>query len=1114
MQYNKSVEVIWNKKDPLFLNEEDTPDRQIRVAAYCRTSTQHDSLVQSLKNQVKHFTRYIKSKKEYKLIGIYTDSATSGSDKSKRPGFLRLLRHCEERKIDLILTKSISRFSRNSEDLLDAVRRLKELNIGVIFEEEKISTFTVGNDFLISTLAAVAQEEIRNTSETVKLAYKQRFKKGIPQFKRILGYRVINEEDRPKVEIIEKEASIVQEIFYMYLEGKGLNEIAREMVRKGHLTQKGKKEWDGSNIKCILTNYRYTGNILSKVFSDGKSINDSKEDGYQYLIENYHEPIITQETFDMVQKKLKDSRKARSLEFNHQTNHLLGRVICGACGSKCHRKNNRMFQCKLRRKSKKLCNTSAVSERKVFNTVKKAFKIRYDFSNKQVLLNLQRDLERMNANDHFEYHRLSLSNKLEAAYEFEKLASDKEYEEAVRYRKEVENDFIKQEELWEQLEYDREYRNKSIEWVSQITDKEKFLEELTIERMRGWVRKITLYSNASCLVHWMDNVETQIGDCIIRNKQKKEQSTIKHNRSEEAKPMTMGINNNLAITQDNSKPEVLKIDNSQYLKEPKFWKISRGEHILEQLNKKPKTRKRVCAYCRVSTDLEDQKSSYTFQIAYYTYLIMKNPEYEFSGIYADEGISATQSNNRIQFQRMIADAAAGKFDRLITKSISRFARNTVDCLKYIRLLKSYGVSIFFEKENIDTKDEKSEVLITVYGALAQDESRNISENIRWGRLKKVQRGISPQPGKCYYGFDTDENERWKINEKQAVIIKRIYHDYLYNDKSPRTIAKELTEEGVVNQYGNTVWYQDRVAEMLESEKYAGHLMMYNYYKEDVMSKKGRNKGKFPRYLIEHHHDPIIDQKTWDEVQEKRRQRAEKYNYNTGKKYEYRDFSKKFYCSQCGTVLGHVTQTYKLKDNTIRARHHWRCRAAIGRTFAEKCKASSVRDMNIEHTFMSMLLEIKRSSTFLKEVQDSINRISLNGREVKKVEDIRSKRELLYQELYKLVKSIQGISIDKVSYLTDEILDLEKIIDEYESRKEKALKLKEELNWFKKAISSIQDFNPKKERVKFREDIFNRIVDKGTVYPDGRIIYDLIFEVQWTAYGNEHHIWRLPMKNSK
>lgn len=162
--------------------------------------------------------------------------------------------------------------------------------------------------------------------------------------------------------------------------------------------------------------------------------------------------------------------------------------------------------------------------------------------------------------------------------------------------------------------------------------------------------------------------------------------------------------------------------------------------------------------------------------------------------------------------------------------------------------------------------------------------------------------------------------------------------------------------------------------------------------------------------------------------------------------------------------------------------------------------------------MSMLQEIKKSSKFLNDAQDSINRISLNDREEKIVEDIKDKQESLYQELYKFVKSIQRIAIDEVSYLTDEILELQKILDDYESRKEKALKLKEELDWFSKTISSIEDFNSEIERIEFREDIFNRIVDKGTVFPDGRIVYDLIFEIQWTAYGNERQIWRLPMKD--
>lgn len=1112
---NKLVEVIWRESDELFLDSKDAHDKFIRVAAYCRTSSEKDKHINSLNNQIQYFTKYIEEKKDYKLIGIYTDRAISGRNKKKRPGFLRLLRHCEEEKIDLILTKSISRFSRNSQDLLETIRRLKELNIGVIFEEEKISTLSITNEFLITTLAGVAEEEARNLSEMFKLAYKQRFMKGIPKFFRILGYQVNYIDGKPQIYIIEEEAIIVRKIFDLYMKGISMSEIARQMMKKGYETQKGKDKWAWFNIKCILTNYRYTGNIKSKIFKENEYFNDPVNNAkdYQYIIENYHDSIINQELFDLVQKKIDKNRKNGYAELKYQTNHLSGRVFCGTCGSKWYKKSNKSFQCKLSLIDKHLCNRAPVSEINVIDMMKKAFTIRYDFLDSQVLKKLQRDIEKTNFNDHFEYHRMSFGNKLEAAREIEKLALEKdcEYEAAKLNRQEIEENFREKEEVWEQIENDRKYRDMAIEWMKHINDKEVFLQQITIEYMRAWIREITIFTCDSCVIHWMDNMELKIGDCIALQEHKTEY--LRSQKEIKKEDLTLKFTNTVDTKKSESNPAVLKIYNREYLKESLNWQLMNSkENIQKLVSTKNKVKTRVCAYCRVSTDHDDQKSSYSFQIAYYTYLIMKNPDWSFCGIYADEGISATQANNRTQFQKMISDASAGKFDRIIIKSISRFSRNTVDCLKYVRLCKSMGVSIFFERENIDTLDKKSEVLLTVYSSLGQEESRNLSENVKWGNLKKIERGIVSQPGKKYYGFDTDEENRWKINEDQAAVVRRIYSDYLLKDKSVGTIAKELTEEKIANQYGNTLWYRDRVTGMLESEKYAGHMMLYKYFSEDVLAKTRKNdKGYHAKYFIENHHEAIINQKMWDEVQLKRKQRAEKYNFNTGKKYEYTDFSKKLYCAKCGTVLGHITKTSTLKNNEIKARHLWRCRVAIGRTFASKCDTPSIREESIKHTFMSMLLEMRKTDYLKQEVQKAISIIKLNENELTLLDETKKKMEGLYQELYRTVKSHRGIDMSSVSNLTDKIMKLQKCIDELNEREERSQVIQKEFDWFVGVIKTVEDFDPEQERIEFREDIFNRIVEKGIVFRDGRIIYDLVFGIQWTTHGNQRQNWRLKMK---
>lgn len=189
----------------------------IRVAAYCRTSTSHDEMTKSLENQVRHYTRFIREQENFKLVGIYYDRGKSGMTKEKRPGFQRLLRHCEEQKIDLILTKSVSRFSRNSKDLLEIVDHLKELGISVYFERENINTSDLKNKFFLTAIAAIAQEESRTISEITKWGFEKRFQKGIPHFQPQLGYNVIENKNVSVVTINEDEAAVVREFFRRFV---------------------------------------------------------------------------------------------------------------------------------------------------------------------------------------------------------------------------------------------------------------------------------------------------------------------------------------------------------------------------------------------------------------------------------------------------------------------------------------------------------------------------------------------------------------------------------------------------------------------------------------------------------------------------------------------------------------------------------------------------------------------------------------------------------------------------------------------------------------------------------------------------------------------------------
>lgn len=237
-------------------------------------------------------------------------------------------------------------------------------------------------------------------------------------------------------------------------------------------------------------------------------------------------------------------------------------------------------------------------------------------------------------------------------------------------------------------------------------------------------------------------------------------------------------------------------------------------------------KKRVCAYGRVSTDDEEQLTSYNSQIKYYTEKIKSNPDWEFVGIYADEGISGTQVKNRTEFQRMIDDAMNGKIDIILAKSISRFARNTVDTLKYVRDLRDRKVDIYFEKENIHTLDLDSEVFLTVYSAFAQAESESTSQNVKLGLKAMMKRGEYVGSPDCY-GFDWNkETKQLDINEEQSEVVRMIFNWYV-SGMGCRRIANKL-EEMKIPSYTGARWSTSSVSNMIHQEKYVGDLLQQNH----------------------------------------------------------------------------------------------------------------------------------------------------------------------------------------------------------------------------------------------------------------------------------------------
>ncbi|MDY5779969.1 MAG: recombinase family protein [Succinivibrionaceae bacterium] len=269
----------------------------------------------------------------------------------------------------------------------------------------------------------------------------------------------------------------------------------------------------------------------------------------------------------------------------------------------------------------------------------------------------------------------------------------------------------------------------------------------------------------------------------------------------------------------------------------------------------PKTR--VAAYCRVSTDTDEQATSYEAQVEHYTKYIKQNPAWDCAGIYADDGISRTNTKKRESFNRLIKDCMDGKIDMVLTKSISRFARNTLDCLNYIRKLKDKNIAVFFEKEGINTLDAKGEVMLTIMASLAQQESESLSQNVRLGFQYRFQQGKVMVNHNRFLGYDKDENGKLIINKAEAEVVKRIYREYL-EGQSYYSIGRGLTNDGIKTAAGKTKWLASTLRKILSNEKYMGDALLQKTITTDFLTKKRViNHGIAPQYYVEEDHEAII-----------------------------------------------------------------------------------------------------------------------------------------------------------------------------------------------------------------------------------------------------------------
>lgn len=487
--------------------------------------------------------------------------------------------------------------------------------------------------------------------------------------------------------------------------------------------------------------------------------------------------------------------------------------------------------------------------------------------------------------------------------------------------------------------------------------------------------------------------------------------------------------------------------------------------------KKEETPKlRVAAYCRVSTDSDEQALSYEAQIEHYTEYIQQNPDWVLAGIFADDGISGTNTKKRTEFNRMIDACMAGEIDMVISKSISRFARNTLDCLRYIRQLKEKNIAVYFEKESINTLDAKGEVLITIMASLAQQESQSLSQNVKLGLQYRYQQGKVQVNHNHFLGYTKDAEGNLIIDPTEAETVKRIYREYL-EGYSMDKIAAGLERDGVLTGAGKTRWHTSTINTILRNEKYIGDALLQKTYTTDFLNKtRVKNTGIVPQYYVEGSHPAIIPKEIYMRVQEELvRRRVVKTSAN-GKKRTYscnHCFSQMIVCGDCGEMFRRIHWNNRGCKSVV-----WRCVSRLEPTGLE-CHARTVNELELERIVLSALNEmLSHRESYQNQLQQNIAAV-IRGSATASAEDIDEKLLKLQQELLNKANSKEGY--DEIA---DEIFRLREL--KQQTSMDTAAR-DEQLG----RITELQDFirQQSAELTEFDEALVKRWVQKITVRED-------------------------------
>lgn len=488
-------------------------------------------------------------------------------------------------------------------------------------------------------------------------------------------------------------------------------------------------------------------------------------------------------------------------------------------------------------------------------------------------------------------------------------------------------------------------------------------------------------------------------------------------------------------------------------------------------------KKRVAAYARVSTDSDEQLGSYEAQVEFYTRYINSNPEWEFVSVFTDEGISGTNTKKREGFNRMIKDALDGKIDLILTKSVSRFARNTVDTLTTIRKLKEKGIEVYFEKENIRTMDAKGEVMITIMSSLAQEESRSISENVTWGKRRSMEEGKFSMAYKHFLGYEKGEDGLPKIVESEAEIVREIYSCFL-DGKTVRSIAEYLTNQKIPTPKGKKKWSVATIMSILQNEKYKGDALLQKTYTADFLTKKvKKNKGEVPQYYIRNSHPAIIDPDTFELVQQEIERRRPKRR----QLYKNSPFAAKIICAECGGFYGRKVW----HSNSEKYRKSvWQCNYKYGNK-EDVCATPNLTEEEISTAFVMAVNQLLgQKDQHVHRLEKLFNCLADTSILDKQLEDTKEKHGKLLDGLRAYMAENTRIIQDQDEYnrkfaemdteckeAEEEIATLQKQILDQLAEKEKTRRSIEALEKCKDTLQS------------FDENLWNTLVDSITVSKD-------------------------------